>query len=171
MLVNGVWKKAPIKPFRKMIRDCLPVSEENVYGSTWKPIYNYMEKALKELDVNDKGEPNIKIPSDPKDIDDDFIDKFVQHGNRVFKKKVSYIWELKKRDLLNWTICTWSKYVSNSYVAQLGNDNDKQYLPADYVYVPRKQKRALQGEEAVPVENNNNKKKRKVNNNNNNNCS
>ena len=44
MLVNGVWKKAPIKPFRKMIRDCLPLSEENVHGSTWRPIYNFMEE-------------------------------------------------------------------------------------------------------------------------------
>ena len=77
---------------------------------------------------------------------------------------MSYIWESKKRDLLNWTICTWSKYISNSYISQHGNINDKQYLPADYVYLPRKKKT----DETAPAENNNNKR-RKVNNNNNNN--
>ena len=78
---------------------------------------------------------------------------------------MSYIWELKDRDLLNWSICTWSKHVSNSFVYTLGNNNDKAYLPPDYVYVPRKLKRAAETAEVVPVENNNNKK-RKVNSNN-----
>jgi hypothetical protein len=70
VLENGVWKKAPIKPFRKMTRDNLPESERGVYGSTWHPIYDYMEKALL-LDVNENGQPNIIIPSDPKSIDHD----------------------------------------------------------------------------------------------------
>jgi hypothetical protein len=83
---------------------------------------------------------------------------------------VSYIWETKKRDFLNWTICTWSKYVSHSFVSQHGNANDKQYLPVDYVYVPRSKKRDDEVVVVLPVENINNKR-RKVNNNNNNDLS
>ena len=86
MLVNDIFKKAPIKPFRKMIRDCLPGSEENVWGSSWKPIYAYMENALL-LDVNDKGEPNIKIPSDPKDITNEFIENSFKVATECMKKK------------------------------------------------------------------------------------
>ena len=86
MLVNDIFKKAPIKPFRKMIRDCLPGSEENVWGSSWKPIYAYMENALL-LDVNDKGEPNIKIPSDPKDITNEFIENSYKVATECMKKK------------------------------------------------------------------------------------
>jgi hypothetical protein len=81
----------------------------------------------------------------------------------VYEKKVSYIWESKKKDFLNWTISTWSKHISNSYVYRLGNPNDKQYLPADYVYVPRKKNVA----ETVPGDGENNNKRRQNNNNNN----
>jgi hypothetical protein len=87
MLVNGVWKKAPIKPFRKIDRDNLPASEKSVYSSSWHPIYDYMETALL-LDVDDKGEPNIKIPSDPKDIDNDFIEKSYEMATECMKKKL-----------------------------------------------------------------------------------
>jgi hypothetical protein len=52
-----------------------------------------METALL-LDANDKGEPNIKIPSDPKDIDNDFIEKSYKMATECMKK-VSFIWETK----------------------------------------------------------------------------
>ena len=143
VLVDGISKKAPIKPYRKIRRDFLPKSEESVFSSTWKPIFIYMENAL-NLNVNEMGEPNYKIPSDPKEITNEFIEESYNMATELLKQKVSYIWELKDRDLLNWSICTWSKHVSNSFVFTLGNNNDKAYLPPDYNYVPRKLKRAAE---------------------------
>ena len=57
----------------------------------------------------------------------------------MFKKSELYLVIKKSRfaELDNLHI------ISNSFVAQLGNDNDKNYLPEGYVYVvPNKQKRA-----------------------------
>jgi hypothetical protein len=74
------------KPGNEMVRDCLPESEENVWGLNWKPIHAYMETALL-LDVNDKGQPNIKIPSDPNKITNEFIDKSYEVATECMKKK------------------------------------------------------------------------------------
>jgi hypothetical protein len=143
VLVDGVMKKAPIKPFHKLITDCLPESEQNVYGSTWKPIFKLMEQT-----------PDLVIPSDLKEIDDDFINKSFDEATKFLQQRVSYIWELPNRNLLNWTISTWSKHVSHGFIFKLGNENDKQYLPPDYV--PKKRNRAGTGAAAAPVNNNNN---------------
>ena len=157
MLVDGVMKKAPIKPYRKFITDNLPASEKNVYGTSWKKIFDLMEKA-----------PGLIIPSDPKDIDDKFIEDSFNIATEYLKTRVSYIWELKNRTVANWTISTWSKHVSPGFINDLGNENDKALLETNYRCLPRKANRNNNAEAAPVVNNNNNNNNNNPNQNNNN---
>jgi hypothetical protein len=119
VLVNDVKKVAPIKPFRKIKLKNLPdKSEKSAFGSHWKPIYKYMEKT-----------PNLNIPIDPKEITADFINTSFDQATEFMKTRVSYIWNLKNREPANWSISTWSKFVSNGYVRNMGTDEDKLHLP------------------------------------------
>jgi hypothetical protein len=152
MLVNGVLKKAPIKPFRKLSYDCLPDSEKNTFSSNWKPIYDYMEKT-----------PDLVIPPDPQDIDDDFIEESYNKATEFLKQRLSFIWEKRSRTLATWKISTWSKYVSHGYVVKYGNEQDKQQLEPNYRNIPRRHNRNDAG---ISMGNNNNNNNQNQNNNN-----
>jgi hypothetical protein len=156
MLVDGVMKKAPIKPYRKFINNNLPDSEKNVYGTSWKQIFDLMEKA-----------PGLIIPADPKDIDDQFIEDSFNTATDFLKQRVSYIWELKNRTIANWSISTWSKHISPGFIRDLGNENDKQFLEPNYRCLPQKKNRKNNAEGAPVVDNNNNNNNNTNQNNNN----
>jgi hypothetical protein len=132
MLVNNIIQKAPLKPFRRFIRDRLPKKEQNVFSSTWKPIFTYMEKT-----------PNLDIPNNPDEISADIIDQTFDQATEYMKQNVSYIWNLKNSTIHNWTICTWSKYVSHGYVENLGSESDKLHHKtySNFRCLPRKKNR------------------------------
>ena len=129
VLVDGIKKSAPIKPFRKLESSGLPPSEKGSYTSHWAPIYEYMEET-----------PGLNIPPNPKDITAQFINESFDKATEYMKNKVSYIWTLKNRDHANWSISTWSKYVSPGYVNKLGTDEDKLHVPLNYRYLRRNKK-------------------------------
>lgn len=111
VLVQNVTKRAPIKPFRKLDVQILPDGEKGTYSSHWTPIYEYMERT-----------PGLKIPKEPEKITADIINETFDKATEYMKSQVSYIWKLKNREHANWSISTWSKYVSPGYVRRLGTD-------------------------------------------------
>ena len=114
MLVNNVVKKAPLKPYRFFIRNKIPKNQRNVLSSTWNPIFTYMEDT-----------PNINIPNNPEEITATVIDRTFEEATEHMKRNLSYIWNLKNSTIQNWSICTWSKYVSHGYVEKQGTESDK----------------------------------------------
>ena len=46
-------------------------------------------------------------------------------------RRVSFIFEDPKLHHNNWTIATWSKYISRSIIAKRGTESDKEFLPVE----------------------------------------
>ena len=149
VLENGTKKVAPVKPFRKLDLKKLPVSEKGTYSQAWTPIYEYMEKA-----------PGLTIPKNPEEITAAVINETFDIATEYMKERVSYIWKFENRAHANWSISTWSKHVTPSYIKDLGTDEDKLYLPAKY----RTSRKKNKSKSPVPIEiedtaTNNNKRK------------
>jgi hypothetical protein len=87
VIQNGVKKLAPIKPFRKFILQRLPKKEQNVFSSSWKPIFSMMEEAP-------EFKTELKIPKDPKEITTKFIDESFEVATKYLQQRVSYIFGL-----------------------------------------------------------------------------
>ena len=111
-----------LNPFGKLNSPSYQTQAKNLRldPTAWKPIYKYMEQT-----------PNLNIPTDPKEITAEFINNSFDQATAYMKNRVSYIWKLKTREPSNWSISTWSKYVSNGYVRDKGTDEDKLYVPEE----------------------------------------
>jgi hypothetical protein len=100
-VVNGVRKRAPIKPFRLFVHGRLPSKNlQNVYRSSWKGIYDEMMQC-----------PTLQIPDKISDITAAIIDSSFLEATEYLQSIVSYIW-LKNVDLDGWSISTWSKFLT-----------------------------------------------------------
>ena len=114
--------------------------------------------------------PNLNIPNNPEANTAEVIDRTFDQATEYMKTNVSYIWNLTNSTIHNWTISTWSKYVSHGLVEEFGTESDKQHHKAytNFRCLPRKKNR-----KAVPSlidspnnQQNNNNHRRNHNNNN-----
>ena len=63
--------------------------------------------------------PDLNIPDDPKEITSAIIEKTYEIATAFLKENVSYIWNKERNHLKHWTICTWSRQVSNGYIKSM----------------------------------------------------
>ena len=107
VLVDGIIKKAPVKPYRKLNSKLIPSVkrsehidinvETNFYNHGTYTGFKYTSRHLEKITAN-------------------VIDETFEKATKYLKEKVvSYIWNLPRKDIVNWTISTWSKHVSNGY--------------------------------------------------------
>ena len=127
MTVRGIRKKAPVKPYRKLVAKRLPIKVRGVYYSSWKIIFDYMEQC-----------PNLNIPDNPTEITPDFIESSYKKATQYMEERLSFIFEGKNVNCDNWSVATWSKHVASCTVTNKGTENDKECLPLTYAYKPYK---------------------------------
>jgi hypothetical protein len=118
MVEKDATVRAPVRPYRTFTIGRLPLKERNIYSSSWKPLYEFMEKC-----------PGLSIPNEVYKITPEFVEESFEKATEFLKERVSYVWNLKNRDIENWTISTWSKQVSHGFIQKYGTDSDKQKLP------------------------------------------
>ena len=136
VLVDGIIRKAPVKPYRKLNSKLRPScsKQANVLTSTWSPIFTTMERT-----------PDLNIPNNLEEITAKVIDDTFDKATKYLKEKVvSYIWNMPRKDIANWSISTWSKHVSNGFIRDNGTDSDKDNLIETFRCLPRKRNRSAE---------------------------
>jgi hypothetical protein len=141
LLVRGIRKKAPVKPYRKLIAKRLPSKKQRgVYYSSWKIIFDYMEQC-----------PNLNIPDNPTEITPDFIESSYKKATKYMEERLSFIFEGENINCDNWSVATWSKHVASCTITNKGTESDKDCLPLTYAYKPYKSTKRQKKRIGVPV--------------------
>jgi hypothetical protein len=75
---------------------------------------------------------NVLASTDESMLTSEMINSLYNEGtDHLRTKRVSYIFDDQKFHHNDWTISTWSKYVSRNKINQMGNELDKRNLPME----------------------------------------
>jgi hypothetical protein len=99
---SGQLKITPIKPFRLLKPNRLPVALKKKFELEWKPIFAMMEEA-----------PDLTIPAGISMLSPEFIQESFIKGTAYLKSRASYIWALKKSKVDAWSIGEWCKHIKH----------------------------------------------------------
>ena len=120
---NGEIVSRKIKPFRKLLPSRLPKKVADTFKLIWRPIFTMMEEGITG---------NVLASTDESMLTSEMINSLYNEGtDHLRTKRVSYIFDDQKFHHNDWTISTWSKYVSCNKINQMGNELDKRNLPIE----------------------------------------
>jgi hypothetical protein len=123
---DGIQVQAPVRPFRILKADMLPLEARKKFQLHWKPIFSLME-----------GAPGLDMSSD---MDTQAISLSFSVGKEYLKTRVSYVFANERSTPDQWGISTWSKKVARSSILKHGSTSDKDHLPEASRYnQPRQQ--------------------------------
>ena len=121
---------APIIPFRKIDPLKLPPKQRGKFKTEWRPILTRMNEAdgLPEFD-------SVEI------TDALFEMSFRVASNHLQARVCSFLFDSERyKRIEEWSVSTWSRYVSFQYIQEHGNESDKANLPPP-THLNRKRKR------------------------------
>ena len=112
-------QKWRIKPYRFFVSREFPSKQPlSSYRYEWQPIFREMMKT-----------PGLRIPKDPRDIDDAFVEKSYADATAYLRDSYSFIFSGPDGSIENLLIGTWSKKVRRSYAIKHGTAEDVANLP------------------------------------------
>jgi len=111
---DGTERAHPIMPFRFFDPKLMPKSAKSAFRINWLPIFSIMDRAVADCEIEHE-------------LSSHDVDKLFAEGTDILKTRASYCFENSKHRL--WTVSTWSKKVSASFIQKYGTDQDKLALP------------------------------------------
>lgn len=115
---NGSILAAPIRPFRKLKANMLPVGLRSKFSNGWKPIFDMMEKAPGLENLHDSY--NHEYITAKFDVAQCFLQTH----------RMQYVFQNEKYNTNDWRVSQWSKMLRRSSIEKNGTETDKQNLPA-----------------------------------------
>ena len=92
----------------------MPKSARSAFRINWLPIFSIMDRVLVDCEIEHE-------------LSSHDVDRFFAEGTEILKTRASYCFENSKHHL--WTVSTWSKKVSASFIEKYGTEQDKLAIP------------------------------------------
>ena len=111
---DGTERAHPIMPFRLFDPKLMPNSAKSAYRINWLPIFSIMDSAV--------------VDSEEHEFTSHDVDRLFAEGTDILRTRASYCFEDSNKHRL-WSVSTWSKKVSASFINKFGTQQDKLALP------------------------------------------
>ena len=108
---NGTMAPHPIMPFRLFNHLLLPKAARNCLRINWQPMFKVMDEAI------------VGGDSAPLQMTSEEVDGLYKSGTALLKIRASYCFANRKNHL--WSVATWSKKVSPSFIRKFGTEEDQ----------------------------------------------